>query len=71
LNNKAFTLLELIVVMALIALIASFSVPQIAHFLYADQLKGSVRKLIGFRICSRISQKSAPLLLVRNKSRKR
>jgi len=65
LNNKAFTLLELIVVMALIALIASFSVPQIAHFLYADQLKGSVRKLIGLiHQSSQLAQQhQAPYLL--------
>jgi prepilin-type N-terminal cleavage/methylation domain-containing protein len=47
LNSRAFTLLELIVVMALIALITSFAVPQIASFLYADQLKVTVRKLVG------------------------
>jgi len=46
-NNRAFTLVELIVVMALIALTASFAVPQIANFLYADQLKVTVRKLVG------------------------
>lgn len=47
LNNKAFTLLELIVVMVLITIVTSFAVPQIANFLYADQLKVSARKLIG------------------------
>jgi prepilin-type N-terminal cleavage/methylation domain-containing protein len=65
LNNRAFTLLELIVVMALIALIASFSVPQIAGFLYADQLKVSVRKLVGLiHQSSQLAQRyQAPYLL--------
>lgn len=45
LNDRAFTLIELVVVMALIALTASFAVPQIANFLYADQLKVAVRRL--------------------------
>jgi prepilin-type N-terminal cleavage/methylation domain-containing protein len=65
LNSRAFTLLELIVVMALIALIASFSVPQIANFLYADQLKVSVRKLVGLiHQSSQLAQRhQAPYLL--------
>ncbi len=47
LNNRAFTLLELIVVMVLIALTVSFAVPRISDFLYTDQLKVVVRKLVG------------------------
>jgi general secretion pathway protein H len=47
LNNRAFTLLELIVVMVLIALTISFAVPRISDFLYTDQLKVVVRKLVG------------------------
>jgi prepilin-type N-terminal cleavage/methylation domain-containing protein len=47
LNNRAFTLLELIVVMVLIALTISFAVPQISNFLYTDQLKVAARKLVG------------------------
>lgn len=47
LNNKAFTLLELIVVMVLIALTTSLAVPRISDFLYADQLKVTARKLVG------------------------
>ncbi|MCL2341010.1 MAG: prepilin-type N-terminal cleavage/methylation domain-containing protein [Proteobacteria bacterium] len=46
-RDRGFTLVELIVVMALMALIASFAVPQIGNFLYADQLKTTVRKLVG------------------------
>jgi general secretion pathway protein H len=46
-NDRAFTLLELIVVMVLIALTTSLAIPQIANFLYTDQLKASVRKLVG------------------------
>ena len=84
LNSRAFTLLELIVVMALIALITSFAVPQIASFLYADQLKVTVRKLVGLIHQSsqlalrhqapyllRYQQKSGLLLWVRKKLRKR
>ncbi len=47
LNNRAFTLLELVVVMMLIALATSLAIPQVANFLYTDQLKASVRKLVG------------------------
>ncbi|WP_028318824.1 pilus assembly FimT family protein [Desulfobulbus elongatus] len=46
-NDRAFTLIELIVVMALMALIASFAMPRIGDFFYADQLKVTVRKLVG------------------------
>ena len=46
-NDRAFTLLELIVVMVLIALTTSLAIPQAANFLYTDQLKASVRKLVG------------------------
>jgi general secretion pathway protein H len=47
LNNRAFTLLELIVVMALIALTISLAVPKFADFLYTDQLKVAARRLAG------------------------
>ncbi len=47
LNNRAFTLLELVVVMVLIALTISLAVPKISNFLYTDQLKVAVRKLVG------------------------
>ena len=47
LNNKAFTLLELVVVMVLIALTISLAVPKISNFLYTDQLKIAARKLTG------------------------
>jgi type II secretion system protein H len=46
-NNKGFTLIELIVVMVLIAITASFAVPRISSFLYTDHLKVAVRKLVG------------------------
>jgi len=66
LNSRAFTLVELIVVMALIGLMASFAVPQIASFLYADQLKVTVRKLVGLiHRSSELAQRhQAPYLLV-------
>lgn len=65
LNTRAFTLVELIVVMALIAVTASFAVPQIANFLFADQLKVSVRKLVGLvhRTSQLAQQQQVPYLL--------
>nr|WP_321465010.1 type II secretion system protein [uncultured Desulfobulbus sp.] len=42
-----FTLLELIVVMVLIGLTASFAIPQLGGFLVADQMKTTARRLIG------------------------
>jgi len=47
LNNRGFTLLELIVVMVLIALTISLAVPKFSNFLYTDQLKVAARKLVG------------------------
>lgn len=44
---QGFTLLELIVVMALIALTAAFAMPQFGGFLVGDRMKTSVRKLVG------------------------
>lgn len=69
-NNRAFTLLELIVVMAIIALVASFAVPQVANFLYADQLKVSVRRLIALiHHSSQLAQQhQEPYLLVYRES---
>ncbi|WP_448874005.1 pilus assembly FimT family protein [Desulfobulbus propionicus] len=46
-GHAGFTLLELIVVMALIGLTAGFAMPQLGGFLAADQMKSDVRKLIG------------------------
>ena len=47
LDNGGFTLLELIVVMVLIGLTASFAIPQLGGFLGADQMKTTVRRLVG------------------------
>jgi general secretion pathway protein H len=46
-NHQGFTLLELIVVMVLIGITVSFTVPQIGGFLVADQMKTTTRRLIG------------------------
>lgn len=46
-NTSGFTLLELIVVMVLIGLTASFAIPQLGGFLVADQMKTTVRRLVG------------------------
>jgi len=63
--DRGFTLIELIVVMALVALIASFAVPQIGNFLYADQLKMTVRKLVGLvhRSARMAQQHQVPFVL--------
>ncbi len=47
LDNKAFTLLELILVMVIMAITVSFAAPQLAGFLYTDQFKVSMRQLTG------------------------
>jgi len=47
LRQSGFTLLELIVVMVLIGITASFSVPQLGGFLVADQMKTTMRRLVG------------------------
>lgn len=46
-NTGGFTLLELIVVMVLIGLTATFAIPQLGGFLVADQMKTTVRRLVG------------------------
>jgi general secretion pathway protein H len=64
-TSKGFTLLELIVVMAVIALTASLATPQLAEFLFADQLKVTTRKLVGLiHRASRLAQQhQEPYLL--------
>ncbi|MDY0390892.1 type II secretion system protein [Desulfobulbus oligotrophicus] len=66
LKTNGFTLVELIVVMSLIAVMAAFAVPQVAGFLFADQLKGSVRKLVGLihRTSQLAQQQQVPYVLV-------
>jgi general secretion pathway protein H len=47
-NSKSgFTLIELMVVMALLSVMTSFAVPAIRTALYSDQLKATARKLVG------------------------
>lgn len=71
-NHRAFTLLELIVVMVLIALATSLATPQIASFLAADQLKTSVRKLTGLVIrSSQLAQERQASHLLRYLQRER
>lgn len=46
-NEKGFTLLELIVVCALIGLLLSFSVPSLRMTFFSDPLKSTARNMIG------------------------
>lgn len=66
LNNRAFTLLELIVVMVLIAVTISLAAPKFANFLYAEPLKATVRRLVGMiNQASQLAQRhQAPYLLI-------
>jgi len=65
LHQKGFTLLELIVVMVLIAITVTLTVPKISNFLYTDQLKVAVRHLVGLiNQSSQLAQRQqAPYLL--------
>lgn len=64
-DSRAFTLLELMVVMFLISITISFAIPNIRSSLYTDELKAVARKLVG--LVSEGSQQSlrqrAPYLL--------
>ena len=64
-HHEGFTLLELIVVMVLIAITVTLTVPKISNFLYTDQLKVTVRKLVGLiNQSSQLAQRQqAPYLL--------
>jgi len=64
-DRRGFTLVELLVVMVLMAVIASFAVPRIGDFIYADQLKTTVRKLVGLihRSAQMARQNQMPYLL--------
>lgn len=46
-SSRGFTLLELLVVIMLISLVTSFTLPAIRTSLFTDQLKETSRKLIG------------------------
>jgi general secretion pathway protein H len=73
LNNRAFTLLELIVVMVLIAITVSLAVPKFANFLYTDQLKVAARRLVGLiNQSSQLAQRhQVPYLLLYNEKERR
>ncbi|NLX19857.1 MAG: prepilin-type N-terminal cleavage/methylation domain-containing protein [Desulfobulbus sp.] len=66
LNANGFTLVELIVVMSLIALTVSLTIPQVAGFLFADQLKASARRLVALihRTSQLAQQQQVPFVLV-------
>lgn len=55
-DDRAFTLLELVVVMVLISIAMSFTIPSLRSSLYSDELKGTSRKLIS--LISETSQAS-------------
>ncbi len=46
-NEKGFTLIELIVVTALIGIMLSMSIPSLRNSLFTDPLKATARKVIG------------------------
>ncbi len=46
-RNRGFTLIELVVVMALVAIMISLAVPNIRSALYTDELKATARRLTG------------------------
>lgn len=46
-SHQGFTLIELIVVMTLIALMLSISIPSLRNTFFTDPLKSSARKIIG------------------------
>ena len=46
-NKKGYTLIELIVVIAIIGLMVSISIPRFSDSLLSDTLKSSVRKITG------------------------
>jgi prepilin-type N-terminal cleavage/methylation domain-containing protein len=46
-NTKGFTFIEITVVMILIGVMASISLPKIRHAILTDKLKSSARKMIG------------------------
>jgi len=64
-DRRGFTLVELLVVMVLMAVIASFAVPRIGDFIYSDQLKTTVRRLVGLihRSAQMARQSQMPYLL--------
>ncbi len=55
-GRDGFTLIELIVVLALISLVATLSIPHFQSFILTDSLKTTTRKLIG--IVSEFSQEA-------------
>lgn len=55
-SSRGFTLLELLVVIVLISLVTSFTIPAIRTNLFTDQLKETSRKLIG--LVTEVSQEA-------------
>lgn len=46
-NEKGYTLIELIVVIVLIGLLMSFTIPRFQDSLFTDNLKGTTRNMVG------------------------
>lgn len=46
-SSRGFTLIEILIVMVLITMVTSFTVPALRSNLYSDELKATARKLVG------------------------
>jgi len=46
-NEKGYTLIELIIVIVLIGLLMSFTIPRFQDSLFTDSLKGAARNIVG------------------------
>ena len=64
-NEQGFTLIEMVVVMALISILTAFALPKIRSSLFTDELRGTARRFIGLvaETGQEARSKRSPLLL--------